>query len=292
MLTKYWHMVSGKSEFVAGENDRFFYFGGRKYDCIIIEKQYDTLHMGYNKLCNINGNMVRGSGTKLMLKCALNMYFSLYGKKRVYFKDASHIDCNEEISLSLALLSVCLHGKTWYELYFDAKAMTEEYKSKLTTPLSNLEDRNIKEMLPISLQKYYRPELTLHDLVARIHEHHRDCSVFVPWLSNVFDRVCGYQIQSVLFSIDKNGNNKISVKAEYVELEKSFHSDAYWESKKKLSERKMNTMMSYIPQKGSPLQDAGSAMYGLDDFELEDDLPLDGGSIRYLGKSKKVFKFE
>jgi hypothetical protein len=77
--------------------------------------------------CTINGKMVRGEGTKKMVKFAID-FIKSKGAKEIQLSDRSSIMCNGQ-EIRLGPMYFLKFGQTWYEKYFGFKP-TEKYLEK------------------------------------------------------------------------------------------------------------------------------------------------------------------
>jgi hypothetical protein len=99
--------------------------------------------LDYSPRCTVDGNMIRGEGTRDMIEFALAVAKKM-GAKVIQLQDESTIKCESGEKIKLGPFYFIRHGVTWYEKYFGFKPTLEfkdEYKEakKLRTRL-NLED--------------------------------------------------------------------------------------------------------------------------------------------------------
>jgi hypothetical protein len=91
----------------------------------------------YDQRCEVSGRMVKGNGTREMLKFAFELA-KKEGAKTIQLTDRSKVQCGNQ-NIQLGFYYFLLHGKTWYERYFNfypityvknyenAKRLREEY---------------------------------------------------------------------------------------------------------------------------------------------------------------------
>ena len=118
----------------------FIYLGGNKKGCvhIIVDEPHSDerlrqmfppnvanllrhSHLLHDPQCSLDKTLVRGDGTRYMLKAALSwvkLHFDYVEKYELM--DASRFEC-DGISVSLPHYSVALYGETWYERHFKAQ---------------------------------------------------------------------------------------------------------------------------------------------------------------------------
>jgi hypothetical protein len=80
----------------------------------------DMLH--YDRHCEVDGRMVKGNGTREMLKFAFNL-LRKEGVKTIQLSDRSSVMCGRQ-KIPLGFYYFLLHGKTWYERYFNFYPVT------------------------------------------------------------------------------------------------------------------------------------------------------------------------
>jgi len=81
----------------------------------------------YNPGCTIDGQMVRGEGTRKMIDFAIK-YIKSKGAKIILLSDNSDVPCNGR-TIRLGPMYFLKFGVTWYEKYFGFKP-TQEYAKK------------------------------------------------------------------------------------------------------------------------------------------------------------------
>jgi hypothetical protein len=110
-----------KVDFDEQENDDIiFIIRNPITPCVVvyIHKEEAMLEsLDYSPLCNIQGNMLHGSGTRKMIRFALELAKGL-GAKTIQLQDESHITCETGEKIKLGPFSFFKTGQTWYEKHF------------------------------------------------------------------------------------------------------------------------------------------------------------------------------
>lgn len=181
--------------------------GGKKMCVTLSIYQEDDPNLdalGYNELCNINGDHQQGEGSVHLLRAAWAFVIAYYykiakGWTGLLFKDVSIIECLGNNKQELAAFYLVKHGKTWYERKFNAKPdtrMQDRYhagKKSLTDfvktkPSFNEFDEmflgRCKHGMKMILQEAYSRASSIREFVEILHEE-RDCIVFKNWLTNM-----------------------------------------------------------------------------------------------------------
>ena len=73
----------------------------------------------YDAGCKIDGNMVRGEGTRKMIQIGLDL-LKEFGATQVSMNDTSNIPC-DGVNIRLGEMYFLKYGMTWYEKYFGFK---------------------------------------------------------------------------------------------------------------------------------------------------------------------------
>jgi hypothetical protein len=118
----------------------------------------------YDAGCTIDGNMVRGEGTRKMIQIGLNL-LKEFGATNVSMTDTSNIPC-EGKNIRLGEMYFLKYGMTWYEKYFGFKPAERHrafYEEAKKMRKKHLDIANLKE-LPCS---YFTDEF-VHRQFARI----------------------------------------------------------------------------------------------------------------------------
>lgn len=251
MLDRFWAVEYAGSQYVAGENKVYFYMGGLKHDCIIIDKRSDMLNVGYHPSCTVDGKMPRGDGTKKMIRCALMVYMSMYNKRKIYFKDTSTIDCGGTRS-SLALINITLYGKTWYERHFGAIPENAYDASILDKPLTMGYNDFVRKygVVNIAAREHFKKGMTVRQLAKEVWAEEKDCSTLMKWLPNYAAKE-GFGIEENTFHMKRDLVEDSIGKPEVEELEGSPYTARYWAKRKEAANKKMNDyLLGPPPRKG------------------------------------------
>jgi hypothetical protein len=76
----------------------------------------------YDQRCEVSGRMVKGNGTREMLKFAFDLA-KKEGATTIQLTDRSEVMCGRQ-KIQLGFYYFLLHGKTWYERYFNFYPVT------------------------------------------------------------------------------------------------------------------------------------------------------------------------
>ena len=113
---------------------------------IVLSKEDNVAVMDgiyYNPGCTIDGKMIRGEGTRKMVRFAIT-YIKSKGAKEILLSDNSDILCNGKM-ISLGAMYFLKFGVTWYEKYFGFKPVerfAKTYESaKILQKQLNLQDK-------------------------------------------------------------------------------------------------------------------------------------------------------
>ncbi len=156
--------------------------------------------------CTIGSDLERGSGTEQMIKESIKYAYKDIPSLPIFtFDDNSHIDCIEKSRettpprklkkpLSLSLFSIAYHGKTWYELRFNAQMIDKNKYNKyreavkfLTNPQSKVSFIEFLEIsMPIVsliqyLESIYTASSTYREFFENIPREKR-CDMLYGWL--------------------------------------------------------------------------------------------------------------
>lgn len=110
-----------KVDFDEQENGDFiFIIHNPTTPCMVVyihEEEAILESLDYSPLCTVDGNMVKGSGTRKMVRFALELAKGL-GAKTIQLQDESHITCETGEKIKLGPFSFLKTGQTWYEKHF------------------------------------------------------------------------------------------------------------------------------------------------------------------------------
>ncbi len=95
--------------------------------------------------CSVGKKLQRRTGTVEMLQSALKMVIDHFPQvELVYFNDASGFDCQNK-HVYLCYYSFLRHGKTWYEMHFNAQMMKTAKQEKLNNARERLTQKPTDE---------------------------------------------------------------------------------------------------------------------------------------------------
>ena len=101
----------------------------------------------YDAGCTIDGNMVRGTGTRKMIQIGLDL-LKEYGATQVVMTDTSNIPCDGK-DIDLGAMYFLKHGMTWYEKYFGfkpAERHRESYEDAKKMRKKHLDIAKLKDL--------------------------------------------------------------------------------------------------------------------------------------------------
>jgi hypothetical protein len=155
--------------------------------------------IGYNNKCSILGNLESGDGTRHMVRTAMTVVLNTFNWiKEFELTDASKVQCENGIEISLSELSFVVHAKSYYEKYFKAYLLNEENRQRYYDAQTMLKDRNTK--LPLDdfvslfrifdkdIHKVYQNTDTYLDFFNRLkieckrHGENHFCKILHPWI--------------------------------------------------------------------------------------------------------------
>lgn len=204
------------------------YIGGHSVYCIYVDLIknngiYSSIgylnKIRYDSVCSLEHDFVRGFDTNMLIKLLLTYISRNYKNvKQLAFNDASSRACDNGASINLASMYYILHGKTWYEKYFNAflqeqdlitfntyasefqkKKQTTNWETLLVT-IPQLKKLSIPE---VELEELYTNTKTWQDFFKSILNKMEisDFCIFIqPWLDNFMMRyfrhiIMGFQYQ-------------------------------------------------------------------------------------------------
>lgn len=202
-----WLIETSRNEFIAVIHPRntvstHIYVGGKKKGCVILDIDHEdhiaSLHVGYDKLCNVNGDLQNNRGTILMIKAACTFMFAKFPTiQSIILRDTSSISCENGEKLSLSRMQLFLYGKTWYQRYFDAKPdgahaklntfldviKTKPVFSSIWDIISDTIPRKQRSKVKTSLSQVYDSSSSIQDWIKILRT---DCQLLTPWLTTLF----------------------------------------------------------------------------------------------------------
>jgi hypothetical protein len=101
----------------------------------------------YDAGCTIDGNMVRGEGTRKMIQIGLDL-LKEHGATSVAMTDTSNIPC-EGKDINLGAMYFLKYGMTWYEKYFGfkpAERHRESYEKTKEMRKNYLDTEKLKDL--------------------------------------------------------------------------------------------------------------------------------------------------
>jgi len=191
-----------------------------------------VLNVTYDRRCNVNGDLHRGTGTVTMLRAAITFTFNMFPNvKHIVLKDDSKVMC-EGFKLHLPPLQLALHGKTWYERMLQARVDKERDRKPLEKyvracqrskgPFEPFWKAHIEGHLPNDdtrshsrfkerIAAYWANHDTLQAMVTSM-KANNDCILFVHWLSFYCSKVMqGHLIVGMNFLVERDVFQKLEM---------------------------------------------------------------------------------
>jgi len=177
--------------------------------------------------CTVDKNLVRGSGTKRLLKASLTFLFELMPDvNEVYFQDTSYIDCNiqdVDKTIRLHMYYIAKKGRTWYEETVNARldgepgTLYEQQKQKALgvykekygfEEFQRLYMRSIADVFPEDVMDIIKRAYTTHEtygaMFAELAKDY-DCSIMYGWLDRYFRKNVPILFQEVEWHVSRDG---------------------------------------------------------------------------------------
>ena len=199
-----WLISAVNNQFVGiihrrNEINTHIYVGGKKKGCVILDIDHEeleaTLHVGYDKKCNINGDLPNKRGTILMIKAACTFMFHMFPNvTQIVIRDTS----------ATPRMQLFLYGKTWYQRHFDAQPdgchaklaafldviKTKPEFSQIWEIICDTIPRRKRNQVKLELSKVYENANSLSNWVQKLIRDvgaDRDCEILDPWLFTLFN---------------------------------------------------------------------------------------------------------
>jgi hypothetical protein len=154
----------------------------------------------YNGNCTIDHALSSGSGsgTRTMINTAFNIVWNQCPHvKFIRFNDQSRIPCKDGRELNILSYYIAVHGKTWYEYYFDAfidPSLEHVYASGIQRFKQPIND----DILVMLLEKIENVEISksqsLNDFFTMMKNDKPEffCDKLLGWLPDFVNRVLGF----------------------------------------------------------------------------------------------------
>jgi hypothetical protein len=155
--------------------------------------------LGYNESCNSQENLVRGIGTKHMLRTAMEFVLHKYPKvsHRFMLKDISVYPCSQ-YKVDLWAMYLTFHNKTWYEAKFEATPfdlpdypqMKKDFKAYLNTKpnIKDLEALFSNKSLFAVFKQEYEENTSLISTLKTLNDKYT-CDIFFRWLARLVTKI-------------------------------------------------------------------------------------------------------
>lgn len=180
--------------------------GGPNKLCIAIDsyEHSSTAYMsalGYNRRCNMQENLIRGDGTKHLMRISLAYVLQTQPTiEGITLRDDSKIVCVNGKSLKLYYFCIAVYGKTWYEKHFGAKLEDKKQRDAYRQMKAHLQNTQMLSIIklykligvakPLSFEQEYvdaaKAKCSYAEFFKQLHAKYDDCSIFteMDW----FDR--------------------------------------------------------------------------------------------------------
>jgi hypothetical protein len=204
-IQSYGDKIIGRTYRIGGDYEKCVTVSYKYKDNIPIEASIP--HLLYEPECSIGSTLERGGGSEIMIKTLLrHAYSEIPSLPFFVFDDMSKIDClPKDIAkpperkilrpLNLAYFSIAYHGKTWYEMRFNAEMKDKEryvkYRDRLQFLTNPADKPDFERFLEIAqppdeqiemLQSLYKETETYRDFFNAIPKEKR-CNMLYYWLT-------------------------------------------------------------------------------------------------------------
>ena len=181
---------------------------GQNYDnyiniSVINQNTADISHIKYEPECGLKTLLTRGADTVEMITLSLQIVKNKVPAVRYYqFDDMSNIECHELLNtkpprnsvkpIPLNALYIVLHGKTWYEHYFNARMRDANkykiYRDKISKLYSEFDSKILADIIRDieiinRLAVYFKTDISWIEFFNLI-PHNKRCIVLYGWLNN------------------------------------------------------------------------------------------------------------
>lgn len=206
------------------------FVGGQRKGCvqIIISKRgkhtiEGTLLIEYDRRCNIEGTLERGTGTIHLLRTAIAFAYQMYPNlQEIHLLDHSYIQCHGK-RMYLAPQQLTMYGKTWYERHINAvlekvadqKRLNDYRHHILTKPdweqiESFIKASHIPEKVISRMKSLYLNAKTLKEYIANVKEI-LGCTAYEKWLPAYVNHMLSpFDIHSAQFVV-RRGEHPVRV---------------------------------------------------------------------------------
>lgn len=173
----------------------------------------------HNVKCTAAQSLIRGEGTKQMLKAALRFVTLRFPKAQVFeFADTSAINCSRGKTVSLIHHYFAKKGKTWYQAHFNAvpeggNAVLAELRRHLEEPPTMLFDvfydtyvRQSSSTIrkhKAAFKRAYESASSFKAFVSKLDEEY-DCAIFYKWLEEYMDSVSPIRLSEIWWTIPRS----------------------------------------------------------------------------------------
>lgn len=252
--------------------------GGRKKGCIIINiTQYDTvlegsLNISYDQECNTTGTMVKGVGTVVMLKAAIQFAFHKFpNMTAIYLLDHSHVKCGD-LDMYLPPVELAKYGKTWYERKIGAELENKSKQKQIDKYIVLCTENQTWDQFWKSISSIIRRQerynsgghvATLKKVIQEYFVRHggslrkmisvmkndQGCKIFVGWLEAYFNEIVGISLKDTDYVIRKDTFELIQINITIKDLKVNPYLKDL-EQRKTHVNNKIDFFTSFVPRSG------------------------------------------
>jgi hypothetical protein len=168
--------------------------------------------IGYNPKCSIYQDLEKSMGTKEMVKVAVHAICKRYPWIDTFtLEDATEIRCDNDLIVSLFLLSIINNGKSYYQKHFGAKlkdiSAQNQYAHCTTKMTSTQEKVSFSEFVFLigigndtinKVEPIYNSTRTYREFFRKLRQEFKDefCKFIYPW---AYDFVSNHILQGKSF---------------------------------------------------------------------------------------------
>jgi hypothetical protein len=220
----------------------------------------DLPHVYYNEGCAINQRFIRGDDTKRILRLLIAFIRNTYPNIRgLMLYDESYRECDDGLTVDLAIMYYILHGKTWYMSTLDAKIAYESdlkyfneceanfHRLKNEMPWEQMNEF-ITVALPIdekSIKNIYNTSETWQVFFTNIRNHigiSDFCSFIAPWIKTFMKTLFKFDFGKVKYIISLDSDKHIPLLSYHLEPYKQKGSGFYKKYTQKNRRKKLRDL--------------------------------------------------
>lgn len=226
MTTTYYEIKNNNNVFcgivIFKSNEITVSIGGKVKGCVQFvirrEKQCEMERTGFDKRCNVDGNLMRSSGTITMLQSAISFIFQMFPNvNKIRLRDNSYVMCGDS-TIFLPHLQLLEYGLTWYERVLFAELEDKSYKTIIQHYITIVTQKpivqwdylwNIIKMYDTryekELHKLWKTSKSIRDIIVYLKKNN-NCDMFYKWIYGLFETITmnKVEIENIWYIINRN----------------------------------------------------------------------------------------